>query len=119
MRTIFCALIVASALVAPALAQSAQDTTNGSVEILRGDYSAAERTLVTQHRQFPDQVDLTLNLATVLAHSGRVSEARALLRDVLARPDEDLDIAGSRTQSSRFLATMGLKRLEGTQITAR
>ncbi|MGY4398896.1 Tfp pilus assembly protein PilF [Sphingomonas sp. UYAg733] len=118
MRIVFQMMIVATALVVPALAQAASDDRNGSAEIVRGDYVSAERTLVDQRRLFPDHADLTLNLAAVYQHAGRVSEARALYRDVLRRPDEEVDLT-DRTFSSHQLATIALTRLERTQLTVR
>jgi thioredoxin-like negative regulator of GroEL len=119
MRVPFHALIAAIALVAPATVQAAGEDRNGSAEIIRGDYTTAERTLVDQRRLFPDHADLTLNLAVVYHHAGRISEARALYRDVLRRPDEDMDLVNQRTFSSHQLAVIGLARLERTQFTSR
>ncbi|MES2054866.1 MAG: tetratricopeptide repeat protein [Pseudomonadota bacterium] len=119
MRTAFYALAVAATFAVPAIAQATDADRNGSVEIFRGDYTTAERTLLDQRRLFPDHADLTLNLAAVYQHAGRVSEARALYRDVLRRPDEQVDMANERTFSSHQLATIALQRLERTQVTTR
>lgn len=119
MRIAFRALIAAAALVAPAMVQAASEGRNGSAEIIRGDYVTAEQTLVDQRRLFPDHPDLTLNLAAVYQHAGRISEARALYRDVLRQPDEKVDLANERTFSAHQLATIALQRLERSQITAR
>ncbi|QNA83465.1 tetratricopeptide repeat protein [Sphingomonas sp. So64.6b] len=119
MRIAFQMMIAATALAVPALAQAAGDDRNGSAEIIRGDYVSAERTLVDQRRLFPDHADLTLNLAAVYHHAGRVSEARALYRDVLRRPDEDVNLVTDRTFSAHQLATIALQRLERTQLSVR
>ncbi|MGH6616399.1 tetratricopeptide repeat protein [Sphingomonas sp.] len=119
MRIISYALVAAAAFASPAVAQGGDADRNGSAEIIRGDYVAAEQTLVDQRRLFPDHADLTLNLAAVYQHAGRVSEARTLYRDVLRRPDEEVNLANQRTFSAHQLATIALERLERSQITAR
>lgn len=116
----FRALIVASAMASLGLggAALAQDH-NGYAEIIRGDYSAAERSLVASRRTFPEHPDLTLNLAAVYRHKGRINEAVALYRDVLARPDEMVTLSAKRVESSHKLAKLALLRLDGARLSAR
>lgn len=107
------ALLACSAGVA-----SAQDW-NGAEQIVRGDYAAAERVITAQQRQFPHDVDLTLNLARVYLATNRAAEAQELYRAVALQPDEELDMPGGRTGWSRELAATALRRLADARVAAR
>ena len=111
------AIVVGLAFGAPA---SAQDDFNGATQILQGDYAAAERVILLQRRMFPADADLLLNLATTYRLSGRTSEARALYRQVLANPDDLMDMpAGASPRSSHRLAAVALVTLDRRQVSAR
>lgn len=96
------------------------DEGNGAVQIMKGDYASAERIIQEQTKMFPTDPDLLLNLASVYRHTGRASEARALYRAVLARPDEMMDLPkSSEPRSAHTLAKVALGRMDATQLTAR
>lgn len=114
MRTQIRALLVAALLGAPAASLAADDTHTGFRQVMAGDTNV-EAMLTRQHRLFPEDPSFTLNLAAIYARTDRADAARALYRDVLARPDEELDMANDRTQSAHSVAKMGMKRL-GTPL---
>lgn len=106
----------------PALAQTGEALAgdhNGAREIGTGDYQAAERVLAASLRTSPGDPELMLNLATVYRRSGRVNEAKALYRAVLAQPDETLVVGGNRAISSHALADSAVLALGGTRLSAR
>lgn len=120
MRIIVRALIVAAALGVATTSQAATaDDFNGHDQIMRGDYTSAERVLIAQLRQFPGDADLAINLAAVYLHQGRISEARALYNRVMARPDDLLDIDADHSIWSHDAAAAGLARINAYQVTAR
>lgn len=119
MRIFVRALIVTGLLAMPVLAQAAGDDNNGYTQIMQGKLAAAEAMLVQQRRMFPGDADLTLNLAAIYANTGRVTQARALYTDVLRQPDQSMKMAHQRTASSHAIATIGLKRISATELTAR
>ena len=96
------------------------DDGNGAVQIMKGDYVSAERIILAQEKMFPGDPDLLLNLASVYRYTGRMSEARALYRAVLARPDEMMDVSNAaEPQTAHTLASAALGRMDATQLTAR
>lgn len=117
MRTIICALLVVTALGTSTAVRAEDD--NGYSQIKQGDYAKAERLLVTQHKLYPGDTDLTINLAAVYARAGRLAEARALYADVLRRPQEVLDRDDGTAVYSHDLARAGVVRLEKLQVTSR
>lgn len=104
-------------------AASANDLTladhNGAIEITRGDWGRAERALLASRRVSPTDPELMLNLAIVYAKNGRIDEARALYRQVQARPDEEMQLAGGRMAGSHTLARVALIDLDGRRIAGR
>lgn len=112
MRTIFCALLVTTALATAASAQDAGTNRNGYRQIMAGDLGRAQTLLIEQHRRFPEDIAVTLNLAMVYAQAGRNDLAREMYREALDRPDEQLDMANTRIAWSHDIATRGLQRLE-------
>jgi hypothetical protein len=90
---------------------------NGAGAIVAGDYTKAERMLVTERRIFPTRPELMLNLAAVYRQTGRQAEARALYADVLAHEDMLMEMLNRRTVSSHAIARASLARL--TQVAAR
>lgn len=119
MRITFRALIVAGLLATAATAQAAGKDENGFQQIMAGDLAQAERMLVSEHKAFPADPSLSLNLALVYARTGRSDAARSLYLDVLARPNEEMDMAGDATGWSHELARRGLKRLEMSSLSTR
>lgn len=96
------------------------DQGNGAVQIMKGDYASAERIIQAQTKMFPGEPDLLLNLASVYRNTGRASEARALYRAVLARPDEMMDLPNtSEPRTAHTLAKAALGSMDTTQLTAR
>ncbi len=112
-------IVVAAALFGSTAAVAA-DEGNGAVQIMKGDYVSAERIILAQEKMFPGDPDLLLNLASVYRHTGRVSEARALYRAVLARPDEMMDLPNTaEPRTAHALASAALGSMDATQLSVR
>ena len=107
-----------AALIVGGASAAAAQNWNGAEQLARGDVAGAERVIVAQQRLFPRDPDLLLNLAVVFARTGRVSEARQAYQQVLAQPNEPLDLDGARLALAHDLATAGLRRLS-TEVAAR
>ncbi|MBY0521407.1 MAG: hypothetical protein K2P79_13390 [Sphingomonas sp.] len=97
MKWTYLALIVAAALGDATLVHAAKSNANGSEEISRGDYAAAERLIERQRRLFAWDSGLTLNLATVYRHTDRADAARLLYERLLLQPDEPILGRGGTT----------------------
>lgn len=105
------AVVLAFAAAAPASAQTIGF--NGAEAIARGDYARAERTIDQSRRMFPELPELMLNLALVYRHTGRFDQARALYREVLRRPDTEMDVSvRGETASAHAVATAGLASIQ-------
>lgn len=118
------ALVAALALAAPlALAPTAQaETVEGAyahATIQRGDYAAAERTLLAEARIFPDKPEVLLNLAAIYARTGRVTEARTLYNRVLTLQPVAMDVVDGQVAASHLIAGRGLRQLDAAQMAAR
>ena len=118
MRVGFSTLMVGILLAGVGTAAAAREH-NGYQQIVQGDYVTAERMLVSERRMFPDQPELTLNLAAVYLHTGRISEARALYADVLSRPNEQLDMPANRAAWSHDVAATALRGLDSVKLSSR
>ncbi len=110
--------VLATLTALPASAQS------GAVRVAhdafaQGDYARAEAVLTAEQRIFPDSPDVLVNLAAVYARTGRVQQAAAVYRQILARQDMLLDASADRTVSSHAVATAGLRRVASLQTAAR
>jgi Flp pilus assembly protein TadD len=121
MRT---ALIVLAAApfalaVLPAQAQRPDGDPLASTAIAQSDFSSAERKLVSELRQNPGAPEVLLNLAVVYAKTGRVADARATYRQVLAQKDIAMDLSGDRVSMSHAIATTGLQRISVSQLSSR
>lgn len=119
MRIHYRALLVVALLGASTAALAADDQNNGFRQIMAGDTAGAEAMLTRQHRLFPEDPSLSLNLAAIYARTNRADAARSLYRQVLDGPDEELDMANDRTQSAHAVAKMGMKRLDTTLVSTR
>ena len=104
-----CIAAVALATVTPAVAGERTATE----AIQKGDFRAAERTLVAERRIFPERPELMLNLAAVYARTARPDAARVLYDDVLARDPVAMDMPSGAVVSSHDVALLGLKQLDG------
>ncbi|MBX9858772.1 MAG: tetratricopeptide repeat protein [Sphingomonas sp.] len=108
-------LIAAAALGDASLVHAAKSNSNGSEEIMRGDYAAAEALIDRQRKLFTWDSDLTLNLAIVYRHTNRADAARALYQRMLQLPDEEIEIGDRVTtmhaMARRELASMGVATL--------
>lgn len=108
-------LIAAAALGDASLVHAAKSNSNGSEEIMRGDYAAAEALIDRQRKLFTWDSDLTLNLAIVYRHTNRADAARALYQRMLQLPDEEIEIGDRVTTTHalarRELAAMGVAAL--------
>jgi Flp pilus assembly protein TadD len=87
--------------------------------IVQGDFSAAEQRLTAEQRIFPNKPEVLLNLAAVYARTGRADAARALYTQVLAQENVLMDLAADRVAASHQIAQTGLRRISGTQMSAR
>ncbi|MBA4048095.1 MAG: hypothetical protein C0476_06085 [Sphingomonas sp.] len=101
MNKVYQALIVAAALGVAGPGLAAYSEFNGSAEIARGDYAAAEKVIVKQRKMFANDADLIVNLAMVYRKTNRADEARALYQRLLKLPSEELEMAGRLTTSHR------------------
>ena len=101
---------VAALIAGSTTAVDAQDW-NGAEQLIHGDYAGAERIILAQQKQFPGDVDLTLNLARVYAMTGRTVDAARLYRAAANAPNEELDMPNRRVAWSRDVAAEGLRRL--------
>lgn len=105
---------VAGALVTALLAMpaAAQERTRvAHAAIMSGDLAKAERTIVADQRIYGSRPEVLLNLAAVYAQSGRVAEANALYRQVLAQDAVLMDMSRERSATSHAIAQTGLARL--------
>ena len=114
MRTVL-VLGLAASLAGPALAR---DRT-GYQAISAGDYDAAEKTLVAERRIFPGRPELMINLATVYARTGRVSEAASLYRAALTTDPIEMAMPDGGVASSRDVAQRGLDSLAPVTLAVR
>lgn len=112
--------LVAAAL-APLLGMAtpslAQDASVAATEISTGAFAKAEQKLLGEMRANP-RPEVLLNLAAVYYGTGRLAEAGALYRQVLAQDDVMLDLSNQRTAGSHSVARAGLRYLDLRQRTA-
>lgn len=106
---------VAISLATPALAR---DRT-GYQAIAAGNYQAAEKTLLAERRIFPSRPELMINLATVYARTGRVSEAASLYRAAAATDPVEMAMPDGGVASSRDVAQRGLDSLAPVTLAVR
>jgi Tfp pilus assembly protein PilF len=104
-----------TSLATPALAR---DRT-GYQAIAAGDYASAEKTLVAERRIFPGRPELMINLATVYARTGRVSEAASLYRAALASDSVEMAMPDGDVNSSHAVAQRGLDSLAPITLATR
>ena len=118
-KTVLALAATAAAMLAtPASAQSGAIRTAHDA-FVQGNYARAEQVLTAEQRIFPNSPEVLVNLAAVYTRTGRVAQAAALYRQVLARTDVLLDLSADRTVSSHAIATTGLARMTGLQTAAR
>lgn len=104
---------VASVLAATAPASAQTIGFNGTDAIARGDYDQAEQVIDRTRKMFPELPELMLNLALVYRHTARPDQARALYREVLRRPDTEMDASvRGETVSAHAVAAAGLASME-------
>ena len=119
MRTLFRALLATGLLAASGASLAADETNSGFQQIMAGNAANAETMLMKQHRMYPGDPVYMLNLAAIYAQTNRSELARAMYNDVLARPDEELDMANDHVESAHGVARLGLKRLDVARVSAR
>ncbi len=119
MRSHIPLMAVAIIAIAGTSSQLFASETNGYQAIVAGNFSGAEQQIVRERRLFPHDSDLLINLALVYQRTGRVAAARQLYQDVLARPDEELDIAGQQSRWSHAIAAEALDRLDSVVASLR
>lgn len=108
-------LIAAAALGDASLAHAAKSNSNGSEEIMRGDYVAAEALIDRQRKLFAWDSDLTLNLAIVYRRTNRAEAARALYQRMLQLPDEEIEI-GNTVTTMHAMARRELAKMAPTPL---
>lgn len=109
---------VAVAVMLLATPAMARDRT-GYQAIAAGDLAGAERTIVAERRIFPQRPELMLNLAVVYERTGRVAEARAMYRSVLASAPVAMEMPSGASVSSHLVATAGLAKIGGDTLATR
>lgn len=115
MRTMIMFALAAGTLATPALAG---DRT-GYQAIAAGDYATAEKTLLNERRIFPNRPELMINLGTVYARTGRVSEAASLYRAALASEPVEMALPDGGVASSHVVAQRGLNSLAPVALAVR
>lgn len=115
MRTMIMFALAAGIAATPV---TAGDRT-GYRAIAAGDYAAAEKTLVNELRIFPDRPELMINLGTVYARTGRVTEAASLYRAALAVDPVAMDMPDGAVTSSHAVAKRGLDSLTPITLAVR
>jgi Flp pilus assembly protein TadD len=109
MRNLVLALL-GGALVATAAGAQTQEQRYGFDAIQRADLTAAEARLNAARLEQPNEPSVLLNLAHVYWKTGRIEQAEALYRQVLARDNVMMLTAGRSTIGSHQLAQKGLDR---------
>jgi Tfp pilus assembly protein PilF len=102
--------VFGAAFVASAAAAQTQEQTYGFNAIQRHDLTAAEARLVAQRTAEPNEPSVLINLAHVYSKTGRVEQAEALYRQVLASDKVMLATANRDGAWSHDLAQRGLAR---------
>lgn len=115
MRTVLTLALVAGCIAAPA---AARDRT-GYQAIAAGDYQSAEKTLLAERRIFPSRPELMINLATVYARTGRLSQAAALYRTALSTDAVEMAMPDGGVSSSHLVAQRGLDSLTPVTLAVR
>ncbi len=114
MRIMLIAALAAS-VAAPAYAA---DRT-GYQAISAGDYLSAEQALVAERRIFPRRPELMINLATVYARTGRVSQAASMYRAALTEEPVEMLLPRDQVASSHDVAQRGLDSLGAVTLAGR
>ncbi len=87
--------------------------------IAAGDYQTAEKTLLAERRIFPQRPELMINLATVYARTGRLTEAASLYRGALAEDPVDMALPNGAVETSHAVAQRGLDSLGPVTLAGR
>lgn len=87
-----------------------QEQRYGFNAIQRDDLAGAEARLTAQRAQEPNEPSVLINLAHVYAKTGRLDQAEALYRQVMATDDVLMLTATNRQVGSHQLAQRGLDR---------
>ncbi len=109
---------VAMAAMLVATPSMARDRT-GYQAIAVGDLAGAERTIVAERKIYPNHPELMLNLAVVYERTGRVAEARAMYRSVLASAPVAMEMSNGDAVSSHLVANAGLAKIGGDTLATR
>lgn len=103
-------LALGAAFVASAAGAQTQEQTYGFNAIQRNDLTAAEARLVAQRAAEPNEPSVLINLAHVYSKTGRLDQAAALYREVLAGENVLMATASREGMWSHDLARRGLDR---------
>ncbi len=99
-----------AALVATAAGAQTQEQTYGFNAIQRDDLAGAEARLIAQRAAEPNEPSVLINLAHIYSKTGRLEQAEAMYREVMAG-ENVLMLTGSRSQAwSHQLAQRGIDR---------
>ncbi len=79
--------------------------------LLQGDLTSAERQLKDSGRTIHNDPAWLLNYGALLARSGRVNEASAILRRVTIAPDAEVVLASGEVTGTREASRRALQRL--------
>ena len=102
--------VLGAAFLASAAGAQTQEQTYGFNAIQRQDLTAAEARLVAQRAAEPNEPSVLINLAHVYSKTGRIEQAAALYRQVLAGDNILLATASRDGVWSHDLAQRGLER---------
>ncbi|MBS0502981.1 MAG: tetratricopeptide repeat protein [Proteobacteria bacterium] len=103
------ALAAGAVFATSALAQS-QEQTYGFNAIARDDLAAAEARLSAQRAAEPREPSVLLNLAYIYARTGRVDQATALYKQVMASENVLMTTGGRQQLWSHDIAQRGMSR---------
>ena len=102
--------LVGAAVAGSAASAQTQEQTYGYNAIQRDDLAGAEARLIAQRLAEPNEPSVLINLAHIYSKTGRVEQAEALYRQIIAN-ENILMLTGSRQQVwSHQLARRGLDR---------
>lgn len=103
-------VILGAALAATAAGAQTQEQTYGFSAIQRADLAGAEARLNAQRLMEPNEPSVLINLAHVYAKTGRMAQAEALYRQVMAGENVMMLTASNQQLWSHQLARKGLDR---------
>ncbi len=112
-------IVLALALAIGTVGSAHAADRTGYQAISAGDYASAEKALLAERRVFPRRPELMINLATVYARTGRLSQAAALYRAALDEDQVEMLLPSDSVESSHVVAQRGLDSLGPVTLAVR